>query len=471
MRSLPALLAAVVVLASVAGVAVADPLSGAAVSTADAGPFDPGVGASDSVAQQTDPAQQTDSGAVQLRVLDVPTGQVSGSTVERASIDVGPSLGFASNTTRARIQTLSMVEKIRTAEDQSVRQRLILGELNRIEQRVITLRSQQAAAIESYANGAITGRQLLIRLAEVDATARELERRRVRLSALAQETEDFAIDQSRIAAAERELDTFTGPVRSHAVAVLEGEAPPARFSVTTGQDSVVLTTLLEDRWVREVYRGDLRRRTGSSMDPETALNVTASSYPDIWTLKRNSTEVVGSGDSFRVSVTHRGGTLTAFIDSGSQNVFKEFQTRELSSMELGAARTSVRDGLRLTVNRSYPGAPLQIRLTRDSTGEPVDANITLGLADQDRSDFVGRTGEDGTLRTLTPREPFTVTAIQGNAVVIVQVEPGSIPRVNPTTVNRTAIGSTTRGSANGSPSDAVASGRSPAFSPPMALTG
>jgi len=452
MRSLAAALAALLLLSSVVGLSVADPVAGDSASpAADGTPaITPAPEATDGA---TDAGQlgggaprQIANGTDRYRVLDLQSGSVTGNSIDRATIDLGPSLGLDSNSTAARLRTLEMVERVEAA-DGDTRQRFILGELNRIEQGVITLQSRQRAAITSYGDGDISGKQLLIRLAQIDETAEELERRRAQLSALAADTEDFAVDQSRLAAVERELDTFSGPVRTYAVRVLAGDAPPTRFAIATGENSVVLTAIRGERLIREAYRGDRRRRTGNSMDPETALNITAESYPSIWDRTRNSTEVVGSGDSFRVSVSHASGTLTAFIDSGSGDVFKEFQTRQVDSMYLGPTRTNVRDDLRLTVNRSYAGAPFQVRLTSASTGGPVDANITVGLAEEERSDFVGRTGTDGVLRTLTPREAFTVTAIRGNAVVIVRVDPAPVPRVyaDDADANETGTGSLTPG--------------------------
>ena len=428
MRALPAVVAVVIVLSTLGGAAAPSP-----ESTPSASPADGASSANDSAAPT--PAELTAAQVAgnvsnrSLHVLDIPSGEVDGSTTNTHVIDLGPALNFDANETGYRLKTLATVERIESAPTTDARQRLLLGEVNRIEQRVISLRSAQAETIAAYGDGDISSRVLLLRLAAIDAEARALDARRERLAALASETSGFDLDGSRLASLGVILDTFTGPVRSHVVSVVRGDAPATRFSVSSGDDSVVLTVLEGNTWVREAYRGDLRG-TGF-IEPEDAENATARSYPLIWQTKQNSTGIIGSGGTYLVRVSHRQGSLAAFVTNGegdgdTARVFKEFQRRPLSSMASGEAITDVRDGLRLTVNRSHPGAPLRVRLTEAATGDPVDANITVGL-EGGESDLVGATGPDGELWTLTPRGETTVTAIRGNSVVIVSFDPAPIP--------------------------------------------
>jgi hypothetical protein len=209
--------------------------------------------------------------------------------------------------------------------------------------------------------------------------------------------------------------------------VLQGQSNPTRFYVATSADSVVLSTIVGDAYVREAYRGDVRNRTTDRMSPEEAFDIANRSYSTIWDL-RTDTEILGSGDSYLVRVSYPGGDLSAFVDSGSRNVFKEFQRRPLADVDRGALVSDTRDGLRLQVNRTYPGGPLRVRLTEASTGDPVDANVTVGR-DGGESRLVGATGDDGVLWTVSPGSRFTVTAIRGNSVVLVTTSPVPSPRV------------------------------------------
>jgi len=412
MRLLPVAVAVLLALAPVAG-ALAAPT--------------PAAGPSDGDARAAVAAPENGTGNGTVRVLDLPPDAVSRSGVTRHSVDLGPALGFDRDATDRHVETEATLRAVRAAGDDSERSRRILDAVNDLEQRALGLRDEQRAAVAAYVAGDLPPRAFLERLAEIDAAARALDHRRDRIATLAKNTSGIGIG-GRLAALGAELDTFTGPVRNRAGAVLRGEASRTRFYVAAGNGSVVLSTVTGDTYLREAFRGTLRNRAGGTIDPEDALNATAESYPAVWSARRNSTEVVGSGNSFLVRVPHRQGHLTAFVDSGSGAVFKEFQRRPVPTMGDGEGVSAARDELGLTVNRSYPGAPLRIRLVDDS-GSSVDANITVGRVSEERSDFVGTTGDDGLLWSLTPGERFTVTAIRGNAVVVLTLDPAPPPLV------------------------------------------
>lgn len=361
-------------------------------------------------------------------VLDIAPSNVSRSAVRSKTVELRPALAFDTNETDRHVATRAMVRRINASGDTPTRSKRILDELNTLEREAINLQSRQRELIEAYAAEDISTRAFLERLGRLDAVARALDERRRALGTLAGETPGLSVD-SRIADLSREFDVLRGPVRERVTSVLRGRAASTRFYVAVGNRSVVLATVADGRYVRESYRGDVRGGDGG-ITPETALNVTASSYPLIWTTKQNNTQVVGSGRSYIVDVPHRQGHLTAFVDGGSKRVFKEIQTRPVDTMGTGPAASATRDGLRLTVNRSHPGSPLRIALSDADTGRPVDANITVGARSEERSDLVGRTGPDGVVWTLVPGERFSVTAIRGNSVVVLTVDPTDPPMLS-----------------------------------------
>ncbi|MFB6129463.1 MAG: hypothetical protein ABEJ28_01415 [Salinigranum sp.] len=434
MKALPALLALLFALTPLVGAATHGVTPPVAVAGADAAPVGSsagGLGApTPSSAGAVDPAPPASArGNRTVHVLDISDDSLQRSSIDRQTLDLGPAMGFSTNATKERLTTEAMVERIRSTDRTNRRQQLLLGELNKIEQRTIALRSRRQSAIAAFSRGSIDSKRLLVRLASLSAEAHALETRRERIVELASKTKHFALDSRRVAGIERTLVTFTGPVRDYALAVLRGEAPPTRFYVATESDGVVLSTIQNDTYLRESFRGSLRHPSDKRISPEDALNITADSYPVVWQTSQNSTEVIGSGGSYLVRIPYRGGHLSAFVDSGSERVFKEFQRRPLDRIGTRTPVSNVKDGLRLEINQTYPGAPLHVRLTDARTGAPVDANITVGLAGSD-SDFVGTTGVDGSLWTLTPRGRFTVTAIKGNSVTLATLNPAPIPRVN-----------------------------------------
>ena len=380
-----------------------------------------------------------------VHVLALRRGSLARSQVELQSPDIGPALTFDRDAARTRLGTLTMVERIQSVETTDQRQRLILDALNGIEQEIITLRTAQQRAISQYADGSTSTRAFALQLADIDARARALEHRRSRLAELASETESIGSTSRRFSSLERELETFTGPVRHRVGNVVAGQNESTRVFVAAAPDGLVLSTIVNGTYVREAYRGDLRNLDADQeIDPETALNVTSSQYPTVWATKVNSTEVVGAGGLYRVSVPYRYGTLTTFLDGENEQIFKEYQARSLSSFPPEDTVTRSRDGLRMTINRSYAGGPVRISLADAQTNAPVNANVTIGPQSGGNSDFVGYTGSDGVLWALSPAEQYTVFAIRGNSVVAVDTGPVSPPRVYPTN-NSTANNSTSAG--------------------------
>ncbi|SFF81775.1 hypothetical protein SAMN04488063_0407 [Halopelagius inordinatus] len=439
MRALPVTFAVLLVLSSVAaaaGTAAISPPGPSTPATTDA----PAVGeGTDQLAPSRELVTNHTAQNATLGVLGIPPGTVERSSLETRTVDLGPSLAFESNATAARMETLRRVERIESTSDADRRQQLLLEEMSDIEQRTVDLRARQRTAIAAYGAGDISARTFLVELAMIDIRASALEERRDRIEDIALAMSDFSISQ-RSADLERELDTFTGPVRGQAVDVLSGEEDSARFFVQSAPDSVVLGVIDDGTYVREAYRGTLRQRGSETITTPAALNITAESYPNLYALRnrQNGTDVVGSGDSYLVRIQHERGELSAFVDSGSESVFKEFQRRPLDTMETEKAGTSVKDGLRLTAYRSYSGGPVLVQLNDSETGEPVDARITVGPSGG-RSTSVGRTGADGRLWTLAPGQSYQITAIDDISVVLLSVESSPPPLVHDRQPNQTNV--------------------------------
>jgi hypothetical protein len=487
MRALPALVAAALVVAALAAGVALDPGTGVspASDAADvatpvpvATPSQPSPGPPSRRSTTTDPgdplavAPGNDSRPV--HVLDIPPTQVTRTAIDRRTVDLGPALGFAANGSSYRLKTLATIERVESAEEPEVRRARVLDAVAELETGIETLRTARSEAVAAYAAGDLTARGLLVRLARVDARARALDQRRARLAAVAADSEALTeADANRISAVRVKLDTFHGPVREHVVSVLRGEAPPTRFYVAAGPDSVVLSMIRGDRYVREVFRGDLRTVDGQQVGIEGATVAFRGAYPVVYdTLVNNTTDVAGQAGTFRVQLRHSRGGLVAYVDGGSGRVFRELQTRPLSTFGRNDTVTSTRDGFRLTINRTYAGGPMRVSVVDAATGEPANFTITMGPP-QGESTTVGATGPDGVLWTLAPTGQFTVVAIDGTTVVPSgTMRPAPTPAIRPpaneSTPTPTGTPATTPAPANArppSPSPSSPSPPSPSASP------
>ncbi|WP_313691534.1 DUF7096 domain-containing protein [Halorarum halobium] len=421
MRTAPVVLTLLLVCAAAAGAAGTGGPGAveATTPTAEQAPPEPVPTAVTAVANGTDVTNRT-------HVLSIPSENVTNARIDEARIDAGLAVGVEVNTSAERMETIALRQRITAAETNDERQRRVLDGMNELEKRVVTLRTEHRTAIEGYASGELGTRELLAELARIKAESDALERRLAVLEELASETEGSTLDSDRIPALAFQLRAFDGPVRDRALQASSGEAPPTRIYVAASEDGVVLSTVIDGQYVREVYRGDLRSLQSGTV--AMAENVTARSYPAIWAASTNPSGT-GSGSTHIVDVPYATGNLTAFVDGGSERVFKEYQRIRLANVTGGEVRERTID-LTVRVNRTYAGGPLRIEVLDPGTGDPIDASVRIAAGNEGSVD-VGTTGEDGVLWTVAPRGTFVVTAIQEGSndlstVEITSTEPVSV---------------------------------------------
>jgi len=423
MRALPVIAAALLVCSAVVGATAAGVDGSATPAESPERDAPPPAALPPAVAQTN--GQSADR---QINVLDVPPGSVERWGVEQEYVDLGPALALSTNATTDRLRTLAVIERVEAANTTAERRDRLQTALVDLEGRVDELEQRQTTAIAAYSRGELGSRELLVALVRVSIAAEELNDRRTRIETLAADTRGFDIDRGRLASISNRLSAFTGPVRAHAATVLRGEAESHRFYIAAGPQSVTVSTILDDTYIRESYRGDLRNGEGDAMELEVALDIVASSYPVIWNTTREQTQVFGGGETYPVRIAHGRGDLTAFVDSNARVVYAEHQRRPLASVVADQRVEETGDGLRLVVNQTYPGGPTQIRVVDDVTGDPVDATVSLAI-ETGTARQLGATGADGVFWTLSPYRQYTVTVEGRGGSVGATVASGTPPRV------------------------------------------
>ncbi|QKY20837.1 hypothetical protein B4589_010770 [Halolamina sp. CBA1230] len=360
------------------------------------------------------------NGSNQTRVLVVPDSAVQRTAIDGATLNLGPAAEFNGNISAVEVETASIVAYIQAAEGDSERSRRIIEASSTVETEIITLRDRQQAAITAFNDGELTPEAFVVELATIAAKADALERRMGRLTDLAEEVDGFSL--SRPTEIQYELRTFGGPVRERAVDAIRGIDGPTKFFVTTGPEGYELTTVDNGSYYREAYRGaEYSGNADATMGPDEASDVVERSYPKIFRL--GDASATTSGTTNIVTVTAPGRSLTAFVDSGEEAVFKEYQRFALDQYESDAVASNTINGINVTVNRTYPGGPLRISVTDAESGDPIDLSITLSQGQAERT-AVGRTGDDGTLWTISPRGSYTALAV-GDEATAAYVETNS----------------------------------------------
>ncbi|MFB6302393.1 MAG: hypothetical protein ABEH78_05980 [Haloferacaceae archaeon] len=352
-----------------------------------------------------------------------------------AYVDLGPALDAETAAASHRLETIHAVDRVEAAESDAERTERLRAELRAIEERADALGRAQGRAFAGYVDGERTAEELLLELAAIDREARALDDRRQRLWRIANRT-DASIPDERFAALGRELDVYEGPVRARAAAAITGETAASRFYVAAAPRNVVLATLTGDAYLREAYRGDLRRVGEGRTSGDEAADVVAAGYPEVWQARKETT--AEGGRIARVGVDYTGGRLEALVGSGNDRVFVDEHRQSLATAGTGSTAVNTRDGLQMRVNRSYPGGAMQVVL-RDTDGNRVNASVTIGPAGG-QSVTVGHTGDDGELWLLTPSQRFTVVAIRGQSVVFLTMSPLATPEPGTTPPARNGSG-------------------------------
>ena len=444
MRALPLVVALVMLIAPVAG-AVAPGATGASDVTPDADALQTDADANTDADENTDtndhdgsdtddatgpsaiePAAIGEAGET-FRVLSTPPDADPRTGIHGHEANLGTALDWEVGDVDTALETEAIVRHIENAETEEQRQRRILAAINEVEQDEVSLNSRQTAAINAHAAGELSDRELLGELATIGITAREYDERLDVLDELADETDDFS-SPSRLDELQVQLQVYEGPVRDHALATVRGETGGSDVHVETSAGAVVLATIQGDQYVREAFRTDRWNRAGGTIGSEEAINVTAESYPETAALRE--ADAFGAGSVQRITIAHDDGELRTFVSGGSDRVFVEHQRIDLDAFPDTEPVSTTADGFNATVDRSYPGGPVQVTVVDDEDGDPeIDVTVTMSVAGGD-SEAIGTTDDDGVVWTLSPADEYRVTVVDEPRVAVIDgIEPIETPRV------------------------------------------
>jgi hypothetical protein len=348
------------------------------------------------------------------RILSLPRPAVDASNITLVRIDAGGATETRMEVGALRMKNLYIRERLNRTDTPSERAAVVREEVRALENRSDELREEQQEAIRAYNSNEIGTRTFLLRLARIDRVAELLgERTRLLISAATGTFDGESSVFDDLSQVRYDLRSFDGPVRERIAAAVEGETTETRVYVATTSKGVALTTIVNDTYVREVYRGFLWEQGGEGISGSDVSNVTARSYPEIWEA-RNRTSGVGSNSTFIFSVRHAGGALEAHIRGDNRRVFKEVQRIPLERFPLRPATKKQLGGLTLLVNRTYAGGPLRIKVIDTKTQNPLNVSVSLSRIGGLGSTPIGSTGEDGVIWTLAPggqTSGYAITAV------------------------------------------------------------
>jgi len=261
-------------------------------------------------------------------------------------------------------------------------------------------------------------------LALIGGTATRLQQRLDVLEAQANSLEADSSLSDRLTAVDYELRMLDGPVRGYAAAVFSADRPAGRISIQATDESIELTAIDGDTYLREVYRMD-NRRGGGEITAETVEAFAEEQYPVWWESRSGGTwSIAGPGPISVLSINGiELGSLQLFVDGNTERPFVEHQQLALDELVASQQTTKLQDGLEVRVDRTYIGGPLRATVVDADTGEPVDATVRLGQNGQE-SQQIGETNDGSGVWALTPRGEFTITVLSADdSAAFVEITP------------------------------------------------
>jgi len=345
------------------------------------------------------------------------------SSLRRHHVDIGPAAGFESAAATDTLATAAIEQNF--SADMGANDSLVAS-VDGIAATADRLRQREADAIDAFTTGDREPTAFLEELVLIGQTA---DRLRDRLDVIDAQIEASSDDDrqrelsDRLTTIDYELRLLDGPVRAYAADVFSGERPAGRVSIQVGEGNLALTAINDGAYIREAYRFD-NRATGGQITAATAEDIVAAQYPWFWERRSGGTwSIGGPGSLSLVSIEIDEGSLQTFIDGTTEERFVEHQRIALEEVVPVTRTTKRQDGLAVTVDRTYVGGPLDVRVVDVDTGQPVDADVSIGQNGQE-SVSVGSTANDGHVWTLTPRGTFTLTILaEDDSAAFVELTP------------------------------------------------
>jgi hypothetical protein len=337
--------------------------------------------------------------------LAIKQSRINNTTIDTVSLDVGGSVVI---NTREIVRTVNVKQFHTAIQNASNKQAVVDAALDRAANRTAALRARQTAAIMAYNNGELSTEGLLRELAIIAEKATQL---RTYVGEVGSVSGSAG---RRVSYLQAEFATLLGPVRTRIQAALRGNSSyPQRYFVQTSARGVVLATIDDGTYVREVYLAGARTAPNSTgLSSSEARNLAEEKlYPVAanWSGSRFYT----SGRSYRVLFENAYNNIKIYIDKSSGKVFHEKQVITTENENTADGPENVNGQYALSTRVTHPGGYMYVRLTTSKNGTERNGTISIG------NKTIGVTGEDGELLLLQPYKPTTITAsVHGETVSV-----------------------------------------------------
>ncbi|PSP94033.1 hypothetical protein BRC91_07350 [Halobacteriales archaeon QS_4_62_28] len=348
-------------------------------------------------------------------------GNISKSTYGSATVDIGTTVAADATILRSNYRSSAFENRFYSAEDSAERDEIIRAEIDRLAVATATLQSERTTVIRSYADGSTSTETFIQSMALIDAQAREVALTVTKIKR-ASRSVSYSLPRSldaRLANLGGKAEVLSGPVAQRASrAVAGGETINAVYAESS-DTGYTLAMVSDESYVRETYLADERRPDATDQFRESDLyRVNAANrrgielYPWVTNDASPSGQALGETGIYRFRADYTSGELTAYLDGGTTNVFREFQRQSIAAVPTSDSVTARNDTVWVRVNKTYETGPMSVTVFENGTGRPLNATVSLN------GQPLGQTGSDGLIWLVEPRSgvPITVNTSSGTTV-------------------------------------------------------
>lgn len=351
--------------------------------------------------------------------LEIPDERLQTRTYGQADVDVPGALAVGSEQLRVQLTVESFQQEFNASTATENRTEAVNDAVLKLEALAERAREDQRQALQSYNDGEIGTQEFVRALARADATARELLDATETVRSVGNTPLDYSIGggfETRLTNMQPTLSILRGQLRQvFTRAITGGQRLGDPIYVETGEDDIVLATIVGNTYLRESFSGPSFDPVTRPTDRSQVRNRILGLYP--WGFRVENyvsspaINTVGNTTVYVASVTHKQGRLDVRFDANTDQVFGEIQAKRLRDVPIYDRSSQTNGSVRLTVNESHETGPMEISVTDVETDDPLNGTVYVDDIP------LGTTGDDGTLWVVDRR---------GNSEVRVETASGSV---------------------------------------------
>jgi len=329
--------------------------------------------------------------------------------------DLGLALANADGGLRIDHEQYAIVDREFTQATTEERAAMIQAAYDRLRQRAAALEQREREAVRAHAAGDLSTAQLLQTLLRNYNEAGALVDQLNYLEDRAVQVPGYSLSSVRTTKKIFESHRTAPRTRLSGLATTPSNRRHVDIAVSTSQTGYSLSLIEGDQYLVETTRFDNRDQTApDQFEDREAFDQTLQLYP--WAAEHGKPYFQdNSPDHYWTEFVHDQGQTEVYLDGGTGDVYREVQTLNAPSLPVTELGPWTGNGLNMTMNRTPTTGPVELTVTDQTTGEPVDATVTFDGVE------IGQTGADGSLWIVPLRgsHKLEVTAPEGtvNATV------------------------------------------------------